>query len=203
MVLVDYIAASLLMLGYAKVAAVDNVTKGNVSEIVAGLAVGLLGPLALRSPVKRSEVKGKSVSVGFTYLYDVARLNAVFALDERMVRLRRQDLNVIRGRWMAAGLLPAGIAEEVVRHAKEMPSIDEADKKRIGKEVASVLTLPDEEEKFNMLITILRNERFRSIIDHYNDLAKSSVVSVSVADQAPESRLTGEAAINLGEKNVT
>jgi hypothetical protein len=89
-----------------------NAAKG----IWLGIIIGVLGPLALRSPVKNSTISNKQTTVGITYVYDLIRLNALLALDERFVRLKRRDVTVRRERWQSCGIGVDEIVDEFQRH---------------------------------------------------------------------------------------
>jgi hypothetical protein len=144
------------------------------SPMVLGGVVGLTGPLALRSPVRKSEVKGRESPMGITYLYDVARLYSLYALDERMTRLRRRDVSEMRQNWITLGWTSEVVAEEVSGHLQDYSRLDDALKSRITEEVGNALTLPQEDQRIDSLIKLLRRERFRSLIDHFSNTVISS-----------------------------
>lgn len=139
-----------------------------------GLVMGALGPLALRSPIRTKEIRNEQASIGLTYIYDIVRLYIFFAVDERMVRLRRADVTDLRLRWMGGGVGVDDVADYLRKHIDDHPQLPEEAKEETREAVKQSLTLPTEEQQVDALIKLLRARRFSSVRDHFTDLSERS-----------------------------
>lgn len=131
--------------------------------------VGALGPLSLRSPIRRREIAGQESGVGITVLYDVARVSALYALDERLTRLRRRDVSQMGSRWHEAGLEPEVIAIEIREHIWDHPRLSEEQRERIESGVSTCMSFPTDIAQLEALIKLLRSERLSSLIDEFDE----------------------------------
>lgn len=138
------------------------------SGIWLGILIGILGPLGLRSPVKNSNVGNKRAEVGITYVYDLIRLNALFALDERFVRLRRRDVALRREHWKSLGICIDDIVNEFNRHLDDHVRMSTDHREQIREKIRIALTVPDEDTQMNGLIKLMKAERLNSLIDEFD-----------------------------------
>lgn len=147
-----------------------------------GLAIGIIGPLALRSPIRTKEIRSEDAPIGITYIYDIVRLYILFAVDERMVRLRRADVTNMRTRWMNEGLSPIEVADYLRRHIEEHPQLQQHSKEEANESVRQCLTLPAEEQQMDALIKLLRANRFSSVRDHFSVQIEASAKGGAATD---------------------
>lgn len=165
--IIDGLVSLAVLAGLTASNVVSKVPSGS-PPFVLGIVVGILGPLALRSPVRKSEVKGQESPVGITYVYDIVRLYSIYALDERMTRLKRRDVSDMRRKWAALGVTAEIVAGEIQAHLKDHDQLADDVKVRVAGEVENALTIPEEDQRLDMLIKIVRKERFRSLIDYFS-----------------------------------
>lgn len=171
-VALDCAVAGLMLIGVLKSGNLGLSTIDNSPRWVIAALIGILGPLALRSPIRTAEVQGKDSGVGITFVYDRARLYALYALDERLVRLRRRDVTQMRNEWVKAGLTPAVVAHEIRAHLAAYDRLDDASRERIEAQSVTCLSFPDEDDQMEALIKLLRGERLRSLVDDFSLRAK-------------------------------
>lgn len=167
LVLSDVAIALLIAFGLQEFDVLQLRTDDKLPSWVQGLAVGALGPLALRSPIRTKEIRSEQAPIGITYVYDIVRLYIFFAVDERMVRLRRADVTGLRQRWMRGGTTAIEIAEYLGRHVEEHPQLQAEAKEEASEAIRKCLTLPSEEQQMDALIKLLRARRFSSVRDHF------------------------------------
>jgi hypothetical protein len=132
--------------------------------VARGLAIGLFGPLALRSPVREVRIGGRSETVGITYLYDRARIFLERGLDERITRLRRADRKSVveeieRTNWDSTSL--RGRLDE---HLDDRKTLHPADRERIERKIISAMTLPAD-QRLSGLVKVILDERFTGLLD--------------------------------------
>jgi hypothetical protein len=161
------------------------------SPVLVGAIVGLVGPLALRSQITTKKIAGKESPVGITYIYDVARINALYALDERMVRLRRRDVRQKRHKWLELGLDAEIVAREFIRHVDDHERIPEERRQALKDQAQAALEVRgDEGLRMDGMIKLLRRERFGALIDELDAYVAvvevpSDVKSAKVPDSSP------------------
>jgi hypothetical protein len=183
-VAIDVLIAGALVAGLIQTNLIQPPTVTNSQVWVTGFLTGLLGPLALRSPIRKKQINEQEVSVGITYVYDIVRLNALYALDERLVRLRRRDVSELRESWKAKGIDPDAIATEIRLHLDDHARLPNESKDRIIDQITNVMTLPYEDDRIDGLIKILRAERFKSLMDDFNASTHFYPVDVNIAKVA-------------------
>jgi len=167
-VALDCAVAGLMLIGLLSSGNLGVNTSHDKRGWLFAALIGVLGPLALRSPIRTSEFQGKDSGVGITFVYDRARLYALYALDERLVRLRRRDVTQMRIEWMRAGLTPSLVAHEIQTHVAEYDRMEDAARERIEAQSRTCLSIPDEDDQMEALIKLLRGERLRSLIDDFS-----------------------------------
>ncbi|GAA5162077.1 hypothetical protein GCM10023321_47120 [Pseudonocardia eucalypti] len=133
---------------------------------VLGLMIGTFAPLALRSPIRETPVRGQNAKVGLTYYYDVWRLYCLYALDERFTRLFRKEVRETRTLWMANGVHSRFILAELEAQLENHLTISEETKSETLHHANAALTLPDEELKMEALIKVLKDGRFSAVLDN-------------------------------------
>lgn len=168
-VVIDAAVGLAVFVGVVTVKLTDQADIKAASGISLAVTIGVLGPLALRSPVKNSNISNKEAGVGITYVYDLVRLNALFALDERFVRLKRRDVMNRRERWQAQGINIEEILEELNRHIDDHTRMSADRREQIRENIRNVLTVPDEDVQMNGLIKLMKAERFNSLIDEFDE----------------------------------
>lgn len=191
-VTIDGIISVALLLGLVATDAVA-MPDDKLNSLAKAAVLGILGPLALRSPIRKTKIDGEDEQVGITYIYDKVRYQALYALDERLVRLRRVDVRSIRVRWIAAGVQPQTVADELLRHLEEYRHLPDDIRQQAADATTAALSFPTDEAQLEAIIKILRTYRFRSLIDHFSsytspqgappDPALESNVDVSVASE--------------------
>ena len=169
-----------------KLAGQENFNTAN--GVWLGIIVGVLAPLALRSPVKNSTISNKQTTVGITYIYDLIRLNALLALDERFVRLKRRDVTIRRERWQSRGVDVQQVVNEFQRHIDDHVRLPADRREDIRRRVRIILTVPDDEAQMNGLIKLMKSERFNSLIDEFDArrLPSASIAAVEQTKTAPK-----------------
>ena len=162
--------AALAMAIVAGVAEADILALAPEAELPSwwqGVIIGAVGPLALRSPIRTKKIRNEDAPIGVTYVYDIARIYIFFAVDERMVRLRRSDVTDLRVRWITGGVIVADVAEYLRKHVEEHPQLSLEAKEEVSEAVGQCQTLPTEEQQMDGLIKLLRSRRFSAVRDHF------------------------------------
>ncbi len=116
--------ACAMLAGAVGAKLIDPASANQSNQIIQAILVGALGPLALRSPVRKAKVKEQESTIGITYIYDIARLYGMYALDERFVRLKRNDVQKTRVQWKLRGLDSRKVAVAIRRHLDDHDRLD-------------------------------------------------------------------------------
>jgi hypothetical protein len=152
------------MLGGASLLAVP-VAVGGLSGIVRAAAVGVLGPLSLRSPVlEEKEVKGVTYNIGFTYIYDFFWRDYHRNLDTVMSSLRVSDRTKALQDLKANGWTAEVLAERLRVHIAALTTRDDQEKADLDFRIAAALSDPDEDQKLRSIIELVRVEKLGSIL---------------------------------------
>ena len=125
----------------------------NASGAARAVLVGVLAPLALRSPIRKASVAGSPEPVGVTYVYDVVRIRLEWALDERMTRLRRVDSKTAIKALADKGWTGRTLGPEIIRHVKSRRKMEPDSVSAIIQSVYSSQTLPTEPEQLEGLVS--------------------------------------------------
>lgn len=187
MVAIDVTIGIAILFGIVSVKLAGSSEIDLAKGIWLGIILGILGPLALRSPVKKTQINNKEATVGITYVYDLARVNALYALDERFVRLKRRDVTLRRERWQSCGIDVDEIASEFNRHIDDHERMAEDRRAEIRASMENILTLPNEDLRMNGLIKLMRTARFTSLIDEFD-----SRVPIAVPPVAAHNHVTAQ-----------
>lgn len=185
---IDTLIGFVILFGLVKSSVIAPNLPDGTSGWLSGIVIGVLGPLALRSPVRKSKFRDTEVAVGITYIYDAVRVFSLYALDERMVRLKRKDVSQIREFWKAARLNPFDLVEELRAHLGEHERMEDDTKQRIGNELTNLLTIPGEDQQFDMLIKLMRRERLKAMMDDFSARSSpggSKTESRSISEMPP------------------
>lgn len=143
-----------------------NINSNKNDPLAVGAVIGLIGPLALRSQVATKKIAGKDSPVGITYVYDVVRINALYALDERMVRLKRRDVRERRYKWITLGLDAEIVAAEFLHHLDDHEHISEDRLEMLKSHISLILDVRDDESvRLDAIIKFLKKERFGALVD--------------------------------------
>jgi hypothetical protein len=113
-----------------------------INWILAGLAV----PLAVRSPIRETTVRGTTRSVGVTFVYDWLRAVIEDPLDGKLAELRRQQEKKLAGELMKAGWTANGLLEELKDHLDHLQRRSAGERAKIlaaAKNATRNLTPPD------------------------------------------------------------
>ena len=168
-----------------------SLVHNGTNHILAGAVIGLVGPLALRSQVATKKIADKDSPVGITYVYDLARINALYALDERMVRLRRRDVRQRRQRWYVLGLDAELVATEFVRHVNEHERIPEERRQSLKDQALALLEVRGSEDlRMDGMIKLLRKERFGALIDELDAYVAIEVPTKDNSDSSTSALAT-------------
>lgn len=162
LVLLDVFVAALLLTGAFTLLSLSALQ--NTPGLVRGAFLGLFGPLALRSPVRRASIGGRPEQVGITYVYDRVRIWLDRGLDERITRLRRADRNRLREEVQQHGWDAATLRARLDEHPDELKSAAPGDPERIRKAIRAAMTLPAKDQ-MSALLKIALDERFTGVID--------------------------------------
>ena len=174
--IIDAAVGLLMLAGVVGVEILDPSAVSGTNKVLQGIVVGALGPLALRSPVRRTQIHDQEAqAVGITYFYDLARLRAIYALDERFVCLKRRDVVIIKDAWRCQGLDSRLVAASLHRHLNDHPHLADDQRDRIFAAAANSLTLPGEDQCMTALIKLIRQERFSSLVDELNSYEPGSI----------------------------
>jgi hypothetical protein len=106
-------ALALVAGGYAKLGDVDLSQSGGV---VAWLIAGAVVPLAIRSPVRTTNLRGRERQVGATFIYDWVRVRLEDPLDARMSEVERSDIRDRTDKIQARGWTFEQVRREFVDH---------------------------------------------------------------------------------------
>jgi hypothetical protein len=162
LVVLDMGVAVGLLLGV--LGPVDNLD--GAAGVARALAVGVVGPLGLRTPVRRTRIRGRSVVGGFTVIYDWMRIPMDQHLEERIIRLRREDRARVYDRMTAQGWTAPSFARRLEEHLGDLQhNRDPGDLSQITKSFVAALTVPTEPEQLLGLIKVAIEERFSGPIE--------------------------------------
>lgn len=170
LIALDVLAAELIVTGAIGLSGGPD----DWSGALRGAAVGILGPLSLRSPVRETPIRGRPEPIGFTYVYDRARIWLDDGLDERITRLRRADRQALEQEvqqqgWSDVPLL--GLVNKHLTDVKRLRGVP-AEQERIRTGMHKAFTLP-EGGRLPALIKIVLDERFSGVIDDLKARAPS------------------------------
>jgi hypothetical protein len=162
---IDVLIACVGLFGLVKLGVVDSATEKIDQAWLLGFVAGILGPLALRSPIRESKVDERESLVGMTYIYDAARLRAMYALDDRLLRLRRQDVSKVKEKLKAKGMTVEVLITKTREHVEEHPALTEDRKDDIRSKIALIETVRDDDKQFDGVVKLLREVRFNGLLD--------------------------------------
>lgn len=160
----DSVVAAL-MLGGASLIAVP-IAASEPSGLWRAAAIGILGPLSLRSPVfEEKEVKGETYNIGFTYIYDYFWRDYHRNLDVAMSSLRINDRTKLLGEIQANGWTAEMIARRIRDHISALVTWSDLEKQDFGHRVDAVMDNSDlEGDKLRGLVEIVRSAKLNPIL---------------------------------------
>jgi hypothetical protein len=160
--LLDAAVAALLTTGAFAVVSLEELRHS--AGFVRGALMGLFGPLAFRSPVRRVTIDGRPENVGATYIYDRVRIRLDRGLDERITRLRRADLNKLTDKVAELGWDDLALRGRLEEHIDALKNLRPGDRARLRQKISAVMTVPPG-DRMRGLLRIALDERFTGVID--------------------------------------
>lgn len=161
-VAIDGIVAGLLLTGSFTMASLGQL--GGLSGFARALAIGILGPLAIRSPIREVNIGGKPEKVGLTKIYDRVWIFCDRRLDGQITLLRRKDRQVILEDVQRQGWAPPFLAQRIEEHVSELRSIAKPEEELIVGQVTKALTFPTDVKRLLALIKVMLDERLDSLV---------------------------------------
>lgn len=168
----DGAVAAVLLSGSLALASLDQLS--NFGDWARAIAIGILGPLGVRSPIREVNLGGKKEGVGITVAYDKVWHFFDRRLDGDITVYRREERKLIIEDLERVQWTPQALAAELSEYVDELSSREGEEKKAICAKVESALTLPSATKQFGALIKVMRDERLNSIL-------------ATVRNQGPES----------------
>lgn len=108
-----------------------GVPHARASTFIGAIFLGAAVPLALRSPVRESAVRGRNRQVGVTWIYDWLKALFEDPLDGRIAVLRRSEERDWEKKLNDAGWTSEGLIGELKQHLDHLQRRSEADRKTI------------------------------------------------------------------------
>lgn len=140
-------------------------TLDSLGGVVRMVAVGVLVPLGLRSPVRTAEIRSREEPVGVTYVYDLVRKRCEYALDERITRLRRHDTSEALASAQAAGWTANDLSTAIAKQVGSRQLLGDGGSDRIITAATAAMSLPTDSQRLESLIGIAETERLSSVLD--------------------------------------
>jgi hypothetical protein len=162
---IDSCVAALLAAGITALPASVEIPQAGGGNATLPALMGVLGPLALRSPIRRAAIDDRESPIGITYLYDVVRVKALYALDDRMTWLVRSDVRRTCAQLVEAGHSPSALAKVIREHAADHRGLDGTQRDAVEASVSEVLALPPRLQ-MSALIKVARKYRFKAVLDN-------------------------------------
>lgn len=161
-VTVDGVVAALAVAGAFTVSGLDQ---GGLEGVARPVVVGLLAPLALRSPVWRAQIKGQVRDVGLTYVYDVVRIGGLQALDDRIANLRRTARKALVDQLLFCGWTPTAVRGRIERHLNDLPNWDPREVAEIRRRLRGLAALAEDRTRLDGLLALLQEKGLTGLID--------------------------------------
>lgn len=158
---------------------------------IRGAVVGVLAPLAVRSPVRTTSIRGRKEPIGFTYVYDLIRVPMEQRLDERITRLRRGDREKVMSALTSQGWDPPSLRGSIELHVDDLRLPAPEDRIRIRTSLKSAMTLPEEPKQMLALVKVMLAEHFTGLVDeckkrHPNDEDRQRGAEEAAKDAAEQ-----------------
>lgn len=161
-VAIDGIVAALLLTGSFTLVSLGQLS--GLNGFVRALAIGILGPLAVRSPIREVNIGGKPEKVGLTKIYDRIWIFCDRRLDGQVTLLRRKDRQIVLEDVQRQGWDPAGLAQRIEEHVTELRSLTNPERESIVEQVEKALTFPTDVKCLLALIKVMLDGRLDSLV---------------------------------------
>jgi hypothetical protein len=132
--------------------------------IARAIAIGILGPLAIRSPIREVDIGGKPEKVGLTKVYDRIWIYCDRRLDGQITLLRRKDREAILKDVQHQGWDPQRLAQRIEEHVGELRSLAKPEQELIIEGTMKALSLPTDVKQLLALIKVMLDERLDSLV---------------------------------------
>jgi hypothetical protein len=162
---VDIGAFAFFAAGYS---VIEGVAPLDPSSVVGWLLAGAAVPLALRSPIRETEVAGTQRAVGITYIYDWVRAQLEVRLDGRLTELRRSDERAAVDRLVAKGLGFEQFKAELIDHFDQAQRLSAEARIGIAAAIEKASTL-DPPSNLRGLVRIARENQAGALIERLTD----------------------------------
>jgi len=119
----------------------------HVTTVIGWVLAGIAAPLAIRSPVRETTVRGTTRPVGVTFVYDWLRATMEDPLDGRLAELRRREEKSRALSLMDAGWSADGMLKELQDHLSHLQRRSPTERARVlatAKTAARNLQSPDD-----------------------------------------------------------
>lgn len=129
------------------------------STLIGTIFLGAAVPLALRSPIRESAVRGRTRQVGVTWVYDWLRALLEDPLDGRLAVLRRKEERTRAEELMNAGWTADGLIAVLKGHLDLLQRRTPAERRKVllsAKQAAQNLSPPDDLRGVIVVITEAR-----------------------------------------------
>ncbi|MGP0100353.1 MAG: hypothetical protein ACLPUT_01860 [Solirubrobacteraceae bacterium] len=158
----DAAVAALLLTGALKL---DPSTQlDGIKGPLRAFVLGVLGPLAFRSPIREKDIKHRTEGVGITYLYDLIRIAMDRRLEDRIIHLRRSDRERVYTHCQKLAWDSVSFRGRIEEHLDELRSRDKGEMEKLYASVRAAMTSDDETLRIRTLITISISEGFRALL---------------------------------------
>jgi hypothetical protein len=161
-VAIDGIVAALLLTGSLALASLGQLE--GVDGIARGIAIGILGPLGIRSPIREVNIGGKPEKVGITTIYDRTWIYCDRRLDGQITLLRRKDREAILEDVQNQGWDPPRLAQRIEEHVSDLRSLTKHEQELIIERTTGALSLPSDVKRLLALIKVMLDERLNSLV---------------------------------------
>jgi cysteine sulfinate desulfinase/cysteine desulfurase-like protein len=142
-----------------------EIDTANAGGVIRAAIVGLLAPLALRSPIRSAQIGGTTQPVGVTYVYDSVRYYIDSALDERMTRLRRRDTSARVATLVGCGWTSELMIGDIYKHMANRRKLRPEYEVEVRQRIESSRTLPNEGDRLEGIVNVLMTNRFVGVLD--------------------------------------
>lgn len=166
-VAIDWVVAALLLTGSLALVSLGQLS--GLDGVARAIAIGILGPLGIRSPIREVDIGGKPEKVGLTTIYDKSWIYCDRRLDGQITLLRRKDRETVLADVQAQGWNPSALAGRIEEHVAELRSLTKPEQDTMMKGAAGCLSLPTEGKQLSALIKVMMDERLNSLVSQVRE----------------------------------
>jgi hypothetical protein len=147
------------------VAVASRTGSGSAGDLVGWFGIGMLAPLGLRSPVRKSrEVFDKELSPGVTYVYDVGRHWLASGLDEHMTNVRRWYRQSVSRQVVGQGWSYGTLLAAIEQHCIDRRQKGDAERAKINQSAYLAYDPTEDLEGINGLVRVLMVEKLHGLL---------------------------------------